>query len=1353
MPRAFVIILLILSVRLHSQVPGASTQEYTVSVQQFGIEEGLAHRIVTKVYKDKNGFLWIFGYRTPLRYDGYEFKPYSIDAINTDNMGEVEEGLIWMVRNHKNSTSTLVFLNPLTGDVLSLEERRGSVIANQMAPLLNKQEYHFYDDQGKNKKEQWYFGGKHHIVLFDVKTGLKKIPVPNVEAGPIQIALIDHVGNFWIHGKNGMIRKLSPNGVLLDSVKLADRILDGPFCFKAKSVFEWEGHVYLRDESGPKNQLFRIGDSGEKQLVYEDPEGYCFFEFLEGQIWCLGPDGWKIFDTQGDLMLELKREGYDKKLFEVLTVGGIKSDGTGKFYLYGSFGFNIIEIQKNPFTHYFSEDGETRMPINNEARGIYAENDSVLVNFENGGLVLFNKREPSAYKILYDLKKEAELGGVGGTGLPIIRDGTKNFWSKSEYHLTKWSPDLSVQQQVSFSSPSQTSNTWSLWEDETGCIWFFTVHGFGKICPDELTPTEFTGFDEAGFDFKHDPLIYHIQPDHKGLLWLCSESGLFVFDREQKKVVGHYHDAGKGEYYLPDHQFYHMHVDADENRWLGTQSGLLFWNPTTGEKKLFGRKDGLSNELIYAVYEDDYNRLWLNSEYGIMSFDKATFEVQTYLVKDGITDIEANRTSHFQEADGTIYFGSVNGVNAFHPRDFVKREKDHPKLAIVDFEIFDGHTETLVNKLTEIIATQTITFHPSDRFFKLKFTLPTLDDIRKTLYAWKIDGVYSDWNYQKENTLQFGALPYGNHRLRIKGQSAGGGWSPYELDIQIRVLKPFYLQMWFIILSVLALISSVFWYVKKRTRLLLAQSEGLRQLDKVKSRFFANISHEFRTPLTLILGPVTQALKHSKQLSAPAMDLIQRNGSQLLRLINQILDLSKMEEGKMNTFYVRGDSIALLRRMVEPFEAFARANQKQLTFRSSLPVLEMDYDKQKLHDILSNLLSNALKFTREGDTIEVSAGQANSSLFITVKDSGIGIAEEYLPYIFDRFHQVENSRPSSPIKGSGIGLSFTKQMAELMGGSIKVESRLGEGSTFILSLPIHLLATQKDEDFISASMALPVPLQAAPKIKKYIEPRPIAGKGPVRVLIVEDTPDLAQYIASCLPETYQVSFAENGQTGIDWALEEIPDIVISDVMMPEKDGFELCQTLKNDVLTSHIPIILLTALADADARIMGLKRGADAYLAKPFDEEELQVRIVKLLELRQTLRKRFSHLAIDPEASPTAEEQQNPDLELEDAFILKIRDIVSKQYPDPEFDVNRFVEQAGMSETQFRRKLSALTGASPNNFIQSFRLEKARQLLKQTELNISEISFQTGFSDPSYFSRVFLRNYEVSPRDFRKTLD
>ena len=1347
---------------------------------------GLANNSCFTTFADSKGYIWIGTLNGLSRYEGHQFRNFRNEEDDSSSIGgnvvmditEDKKGHLWVATLGGGLNRFDPETETFTSFVQDYSNPR-SISGNDVNCI--------YKEEGDN---MWLGTFRNGLNFFDQEKGtFQHYQLNDSLAADFESFRKNSVLNITGDHDDPNILWLAANDGLYRFNKKTARLSHYPSTREGTSGMSC--HSLLSDEQG---KLW-AGTYGGGVVLFDT-------KYFSWNYYPVSPQDWKEKSSTTNIVLHIARKSTDELWVSTKNQGLLIFDTKERHF---------IPLENNvsdPFTlqdigcRHVLTDKENRIWVSTLSKGISLTTPSYNL-FQNHGIAIQKCSEPQIMMTDFSWNSKLKSYFITGTscsgiysldenyrqkieisvkGFPdneqsfntVLTDSWGNTWVGGKINLGNEGRVISrpsflrynaaSKQLEAFSHrlmsavPVQSYEVTDIIEDKNAKIWLATKGG-GLI----------------KLDLQNDTLIQYIQPanaqgsvnsnitineiieDRQGYIWLAtSENSVFRFDPKQGSFL-HFPVSPKGI-----RQQFVRSVSQDKNGmiWIGTSDrGIQLLNPTLGPEQEM-KTMAISSKRIVKIVSDQSNHTWVITESGLVQYDFNKQHFVEYNEKDGIINSVTNLSQGMAFIEGKgIFVGLYNHFCQVNP-DSLYFDQEPPVLKFTSFKIFEKQVffEKSINYLDRIILDY------KDNFFTINFASLNYTRPEKNLFAYKLEGFDPDWIYPSDQRhfANYTRVPAGDYVFKVKGANNNGIWNEDPIELNIIVRPPWWLSWWgYLIWFFLATVLGYGIHTYQKRKLLLDfkmkmqadEALRLREIDELKTKLYANITHEFRTPLTLILGPVTQALKHSKQLSAASLDLIQRNGRQLLRLINEILDLSKLEEGEMKTFFVRGDIITLLRCMVEPFEPYARSNQKLLTFRSSLTSLEMDYDKQKLHDILSNLLSNALKFTREGDTIEVCAGQAGGELMITVKDSGPGIAGEDLAFLFDRFQQAETGRPTTSIKGSGIGLSLTKQLVELLGGRIKVDSQFGEGSMFSVWLPIHLQATQKDEDFISANMALPVPLQAAPKIKKDIEPRPVAGKDPVRVLIVEDTPDLAQYIASCLPETYQISFAENGQIGIDRAMEEVPDIVISDVMMPEKDGFELCQTLKNEVLTSHIPIILLTALADANARVMGLRRGADAYLAKPFDEEELQVRIVKLLELRQTLRKRFSHLATNPQAGPTADEQENPDLKLEDAFILKVRDIVSKQYPDPEFDVNRFVEQAGMSETQFRRKLSALTGASPNNFIQSFRLEKARQLLKQTELNISEISFQTGFSDPSYFSRVFLRNYEVSPRDFRKTLD
>ncbi|MEO1258938.1 MAG: tetratricopeptide repeat protein [Bacteroidota bacterium] len=521
------------------------------------------------------------------------------------------------------------------------------------------------------------------------------------------------------------------------------------------------------------------------------------------------------------------------------------------------------------------------------------------------------------------------------------------------------------------------------------------------------------------------------------------------------------------------------------------------------------------------------------------------------------------------------------------------------------------------------------------------------------------------------------------------------------------------------------------------------QKEKLEKLDQTKSRFFTNISHEFRTPLTVISGMVDQINDKPEVWLERGSKMIKRNTLALLNLVNQILDLRKLESNELKVQLVQGDVVKYLRYISESYDSFAKTQGIQLHFLPVIKELAMDYDPEKLLRILTNLLSNAVKYTPAGGNIYVhidkTTNNSQACLSLRVQDTGQGIDEKDLPNIFDRFYQVEDAL-SRKGDGTGIGLALTRELVKLLGGEIEAQSQLGNGSTFTVELPIYnraepgqkVMHNDLEEKAVFQYLAI-----SQPQNEDLITTEPRDGKP--RLLVVEDNPDVRQFLTAFLEKHYSISIAEDGQAGIDKAIESIPDLIVSDVMMPEKNGYELTKTLKNDERTDHIPIILLTAKADLDSKISGLEKGADAYLAKPFEEKELLVRLEKLLELRKKLQARY-----------IGHSQKPKEEKVEDPFFQKFYSLVEGHIADPQLDMNKVSRSIGMSRTQVFRKLKAITGKSPTALIRSIRLQKGKELLSADDLTVSEVAYEVGFTSLNYFSTAFFEEFGVRPSSFRK---
>jgi signal transduction histidine kinase/DNA-binding response OmpR family regulator len=891
--------------------------------------------------------------------------------------------------------------------------------------------------------------------------------------------------------------------------------------------------------------------------------------------------------------------------------------------------------------------------------------------------------------------------------------------------------------------------------------------------------------------------ILHIAPDRQGTLWLCATTGLYTI-HPQKGITARYGSGGRNGFYLPAEGFQHFYQDPQGIYWLATaNAGLIRWDRGKSRYRQFRRSEGLSNDNIYAVYPDEHGHLWMSSDYGIMQFDPTRLTTRSYFVEDGITHNEFNRIAHFQAPNGRIYFGGLNGITAFDPRDFQAQQPPAElPLCITSFRQYSNSAAKMVDKTADVVAHHTISIEPEDRSSVLDFALLNYANAEKNEYAYQFKDMDKDWTYQAEPTLRLSNLPYGEHQLLIKAQAANGQWSANTLTIQLVVVRPLYLRSWFLILITLLAAGGIWAWLRWRIwrhrvaqlrletqvrqatarieeakEIMEQQAQDLLRLNEARSHFFANISHEFRTPLTVILGMAAElaAYRPEPQPPAPvvqkAADLIERSGTNLLRLVNQILDLSKIEAGELHLHPTRADLVSLIRYVGDSFQSLAQARGIQLHLLLVDETCEADFDREKLQDILSNLLANALKFTPEGGHIyyqlrlqdgwqPLSAAGYYEELTPTsyldgpwlqfsVSDTGPGISAGSLPRIFDRFYQADD-QVASPGSGTGIGLALVRELVLLMQGGLAVRSRPGQGAEFVVSIR-HTRQAPPAAELVRA----PAPASLPPP-ERGGEPEPLPAAAPV-LLLAEDNDDVAAYIQTCLGGEYRIMRAENGQQGIDLALEHLPDLILSDVMMPVKDGFELCDTLKGNERTSHIPIVLLTARAAVSDRLAGLQRGADAYLVKPFLREELRLVLSNLAQSRRALHLHYTQLALghDPAAIPTP--PAPPESSLEDAFLVKLRGTVEGQLDNPALSVDTICQLMGLSRTTLHKKLTALTGMSISRYLRALRLRRAQQLLATSELNVAGVAYAVGFEDPKYFSRVFSEEFGASPGEYRQS--
>lgn len=865
---------------------------------------------------------------------------------------------------------------------------------------------------------------------------------------------------------------------------------------------------------------------------------------------------------------------------------------------------------------------------------------------------------------------------------------------------------------------------------------------------------------------------------NKNKAWISSNTGLFEVDL----ITGEtklYQTNSSVNNALTTNDILTLYPDPivpDKFIWLGTRSGgLNMLNIVTNEITYFTSRDGLPNDVIYGILSDDNNNLWMSTNYGLscMKLQKDTLangeitskivEFTNYDKTDGLQGNEFNRRSFLKTEEGELVFGGLHGFNIFKPSE-VEKNKHIPQVEITGLrvnymKIGYGTPDSILTR--PISQTKSITLSYDQN--TLSFQLAALDysSVHKNQFSFLLEGYNEEWSKpQTERTITFTKLPPGSYTLHIKGSNNSGVWNDKGTKLSISITPPFWRTWWaYLIYVLLFLLSIVIVIRSERNRQKLRynayqknlEAEKFKEVNRVKSDFFANISHELRTPLTLILGMIDITSREEKdKTKKEKLNIALKYSKKLLKLINELLQLSKIDAGQENFTPQTGNIVPLVKNITSLFQSLAKMKKIQLLFETDIDEIIVDFDKDKIEKIMNNLLSNALKFTPSNgnisvklsiDVLEQNKASHLEEVKITVSDTGIGIDSEKLPFIFDRFYQAGNNGGDESNQGTGIGLALTSELVQLHKGGISVESIKEKGTTFTIRLPIstgeisitdsELVSENNDSKFdidqiVEESQTL--------REEKY----EVIKSKEKDVLIIDDNPDLRLYIKDSLQDDYDIMGAENGEEGLKLAEQEIPDLIITDLMMPKIDGYELTRLLRENKMTSHIPIIMLTARAAEEDKFSGLESGVDAYLTKPFSTKELQIRVRKLIELRQKLQQQTKSKVI---TKPAEVEVSSLDQE----FLKNLHEEVEQNISNENYDVEKLASSLAVSSRQLRRKLKALTDLTPAQYIRSTKMNRAKELLEKDAGNVTEIAFQIGYSNINSFTKAFKEEFDILP--------
>jgi len=1283
------------------------------------------------ILQDKTGFLW-FGTRAGLiRYDGAQFVTYQHNTLDSNSIGsnyinwifQDSRGILWLA--HVNDGLTA--FDPLTEKSVRYRHRENdpnSLANNYVSRILEYPKGSIWVGTGGGLDRLAPPAGKQRM------RSIKHFRVNPTHAEDFISALyLDKQNKLWVGCGSpyftnwpGGLYQLNPDGSFsknLLPVKGADNRVQ--VMLEDRRGQFWLGacgpeSVYRREGAGAESGFVRRNSPTlrRNKHVFPQYEHMTFmFEDMQGRLWMGAVEGGlDVFDPAAGTTAHFEKDAGKPGQLQSISLWHGCQAADGSIWLAGGDNGPVHRVtQVQPLFPFY--DVRRLLGVGSCAvTGIEeAGPGSVwlqtlgdftgIVHFDrlSGRVQKFPYRPPVQRHSLFDL---FELKADPQAGL---RAGTEYGLYRLDASAAAMLPDPFFAQQLPAcpAFPPFRDKQGSTWVPAFGRgLYRFGVGGAGPVLyahnPDDPH--------SIGGNF-----VKTVFEDRQGRLWVGGSSD--GFNRRSPMFLDRLKTGLRDTFVhlLPAGELGDLDAiveDRQGNFWFSAYPyAIRKLNPETGEYRAFTVANSL---LTHAALTDMLpgpdGMIWMFASNAIIRFDPETESFFTFSSYHGIVDsatVCSWHTGSYAGANGELFFGTDGGFYAFDPRVVQAQLRRFPAQSkITDLKILGKRVAAGSDVLPNgpVWETEVVHLRHDQNVFAFQLASFDFGGPERSRLEYMLENYDDDWRADlRAGEASYIKVPPGRYTFRVRGVNSLG--EPVrESSVRVVVRPPWWQSWWARAVFALLIGAALFavYRLQLSRKLEHAEQRRLRELDMFKTRFYTNITHEFRTPLTLLIGPVERLLQENQVdgNTRAVLQTVRRNAAHLLNLINQLLDLAKLDSGKLALHPVQGDMVSYVNYLVESFHSAAEYKNIRLHFLTGLESLVMDFDEERMRQIGSNLLSNALKFMPEGGDVYIhlelqpatgttAAPTAKPTLVFRVRDTGIGIPDDQLPLIFDRFYQADNAL-TRPAGGAGLGLSLARELARLMGGDIAVRSRPGWGTEFTVTLPVTRLASGVPGARMPATTE---PVDGDSGSPPVLQPQQAAATAPL-ILLVEDNADVVHYLASCLPE-YRLAIARDGQEGLELAMEKIPDILVSDVMMPRMDGLQLCHALKNDVRTSHIPVILLTAKADHASKMEGLEQGADAYLAKPFHQHELLLRIRKLLENRKALQTHYLH-AVGLHPGNTGPMPPTPTAGPEQAFVQKAREIAESHLDDTRFDVEQFCREMAMSHSQLHRKLSALTG-------------------------------------------------------------
>lgn len=1317
------------------------------------VERGLSNSEVLCIFKDRSGFMW-FGTPSGLnRYDGYEVVSCKQDLSADSHLFSNND--IWRIQEDAEGR---LWLNTRLGYAIYDPGRERFV--DSPSDLFKKYAgtedfWSVYIDEGKN----FWFVTWEDVRFFDIKTGKLKIFEQGVPDG-LSRGLIADIkqgkNRYWFFLDNGMLECLDAQ-----TYKVISR--DSTILKLSKTAVMDQREMTLFIDSSGDVWAYGIGShfgvahystshttwrtySADASLPYRITNNVItgIQEDNNGNIWIATDHGGvNVINKKTGEISVIKNDENDPLSLVQNTVKSLYKDDTGIMWL-GTYKKGICYYHESIYK-FKSLISSSTIPYKDINCFLETKEGNFWIGTNGGGLLFFNRKKEE-YTV-YKRNPQNPNSPAGDVIVGLEEDMYGRLWIG--YYLE----GLDCFDGNSFTNynydPQNTvgltdNNAWTLRNDENGNLWIGTLRG-GVLLMDVVNRKIIRHLETNGS-------VYALIRRRLGGMFVGAQSGLYLYDFE-KEILEPYEPEVFDKIQLSRNDINYLCEDSRGLLWIGTRNGLFVYNPYTKEVNVYTEDNGLSSDLIQSVLEDSENNMWIATNRGLSCVKVTTnvetpgyfFNIMNYDSSEGLQGELFNYNAAYITSRSELLFGGISGFNLFVPSQ-ISYNTNSPKVVITDFQIYNKRIKPeqeyngRVLLKNSISITDEIKLKYSDNYITLTFAALDYCMPSKSRYYYKLNGFNEQWleadRYSRKAT--YTNLSPGTYLFNLKAVNNDGVESLEPVSLKIIVSPPFWNTAVAWIVYLLFVLSVIWWYrrrmsIKAERKLVYAQ-EKLKtnqqlEMDEMKLRFFTNISHEFRTPLTLILTPLDELMNKEKDKEKKnLLAVIDRNARNLLRLVNQILDFRKLDDHAHKLQLSHGDIIQFLNEQASLFNEVMEKKRINYAFTTELSVLSMWFDADKLGKIMVNLLSNAYKFTPEGGHVSIYVKKTEDALLsISVQDDGIGIPEDAAEKIFERFYQVDPSKTYNH-QGSGIGLHIVKEYVELHGGKVHAEKLPDRGSLFEIRFPIVSEVSEQSKTML---------VEEGEQEEQLVSTTSATDELP-KLLVVEDNTELRSFLSDQLKNDYVVLQASNGIEGKDIAFAEIPDMILSDVMMPLMNGVELCQLLKADIRTSHIPLILLTAKSGEESKLEGLTAGADDYITKPFNLDILKVKIRNVIETRRRNQKAFQQqIQIEPSKITVSS--------LDEKLIRKALDYTEQHMSDPDFSVEELSRELGMSRVHLYKKLSSLTGKTPIEFIRIIRLKRAAQLLQESQLTVSEIAYEVGFNNPKYFRKYFKDEFGVLP--------